>query len=255
RKRKQCEKCTSILTSAKRSKNGHLLHAHNEDWVAADREWIYLIRAKPAGEPAFLAFTYGAWGIHYGVNSAGISLTADSQTGLDARLPGLAPEMVGREVLRSVSVKSAIQRVLSIPRVDGHTYVIGSKNGDGVMLETTATTHAILKPKSDEILVHANCFEGKATSQMDPSAHTYSRFRCFRAEELLKDKKLVTEQDLYTVLSDHLNAPESLCHHLEPNSPRYEEATIAAMVFDPAAQTLSIVRGNPCQSRSERFKL
>jgi isopenicillin-N N-acyltransferase-like protein len=47
--------CTSIAVSETNTANGHVLVAHNEDWIPEDEPDVYLIHAEPDDEPPFLA--------------------------------------------------------------------------------------------------------------------------------------------------------------------------------------------------------
>jgi isopenicillin-N N-acyltransferase like protein len=52
-------RCTSFAVNEERTADGHVLAAHNEDWVPEDENDVYVISAKPKDEPPFLAMTYG----------------------------------------------------------------------------------------------------------------------------------------------------------------------------------------------------
>ncbi len=252
KQKKQRTHCTSILLR----RGNHILHAHNEDWMAADKKWIYLIRAKPAGEPSFLAFTYGAWGINYGVNSAGLAYTADSQTATDTRRTGLSQTLVGREILRSHSIREATRRVLALPRADGHSYVVSSATGEGIVLETTPTAHAEIKVQPTGFLVHTNVYQTPQTARFEHSSRANSRFRLYRVHELLDGKKIITERDIVRALSDHKNYPESICNHAATiNGKPADDETIASLVIDPIKQSITLHKGNPCMGKSELFRL
>ena len=71
-------KCTSMAVNQERTANGHVLIAHNEDWIPEDEPDVYLIHAKPEDEPAFLAMTYGALLPNIGFNEKGIAQCCDS---------------------------------------------------------------------------------------------------------------------------------------------------------------------------------
>lgn len=241
-------KCTSIIAGAGR----RVFLAHNEDWVWADRKWLYVLRARPKGEPAFLCVAYGAWIQTYGLNDAGIGYVADSDSATDARI-GLAQTFVGREIMRARTVNAAVRRVISLPRADGHTYVLASARGGAIALETTARRHAILHPHVP--FVHTNFYQ---TSQLFPYTHDprrgYSRFRHARAIEILQGN--ATASELFGALSDHASYPKSICCHLAGRKgDQTKEQTIASMVMDLARKTLLIIPGNPCRGNMQKFTL
>lgn len=242
------EKCTSFIA---RTRAGILL-AHNEDWMWGDRAWLYLVRARPKGEPAILAMTYGPWTGWYGVTRARLAYAADSQTATDAQT-GIAQTFVGREILRARSLPDAIRRITSLPRADGHTYVIASPSR-GVLVETTAT-RAHITPVH-RAAVHTNFYQSSlAAHEREP--RTYSRFRAYRVKELLKHHRgAFTDRALFRILADHQNYPESVCNHTaEAARKKTGTQTITSLILNPRAGTASIIPSNPCHGRPQTVRL
>ncbi len=247
------ERCTSILVSSSKSATGSCLIAHNEDWISADGRLVYILRCRPVGEPAFLAFTYGAWIPQYGVNADGLALVADSNTSKDRRV-GLSQTLIGRDILRCNTVSQAVRRIRLLPRSDGHSYVFALPT-EGMILETTATETATLSLTSrTPIRVHANDYQAKKTATLElQQDRSYSKYRRERVFELLGEKKgLITKDDLIITLSDHERAPKSVCAHKNHQT---DEETIAKLIIDPAARTLEVWPHRSCESKAERFTL
>ena len=71
-------KCTSMAVSDDCTADGHVLVAHNEDWLPEDEQDVYLVHASPDDEPSFLAMTYGGLLPNIGFNEAGIAQCCDS---------------------------------------------------------------------------------------------------------------------------------------------------------------------------------
>jgi isopenicillin-N N-acyltransferase-like protein len=71
-------KCTSIAVNGQRTSDGHVLIAHNEDWVPEDEDGVYVVHATPDDDPPFLAMTYGGLLPNIGFNAAGIAQCCDS---------------------------------------------------------------------------------------------------------------------------------------------------------------------------------
>ena len=87
-------RCTSFAVNEERTADGHVLLAHNEDWVPEDENDVYVISAKPQDEPPFLAMTYGGLLPNVGFNAYGIAQLIDS--GLPERLAHRDPASGGR---------------------------------------------------------------------------------------------------------------------------------------------------------------
>jgi len=79
-------KCTSFAVSETNTADGHVLIAHNEDWIPEDEPDVYLIHAEPDNDPPFLAMTYGALLPNIGFNAYGIAQCCDSVYPNDSRI-------------------------------------------------------------------------------------------------------------------------------------------------------------------------
>ncbi|MDO8505827.1 MAG: C45 family peptidase [bacterium] len=247
------EKCTSIIARSR----GQILLAHNEDWVAKDRDFLYMVRARPNWEPEYMYFGEGAWMQTYGLNSVGIGFVADSFTARDARRTGISPTFLGKEIMRCSTLSAAVKRITSLPRADGHAYVIISPD-DGVVVETTATRHSLLSLQKKQYLAHTNFYQAAALRTYEQSVRSYSRFRCLRVRELLdaKTNRVIREKELFDILSDHENYPQSICCHVgqEARNP-VEDQTIASVIIDPCQLTMTVRHGNPCHAVTQKFHL
>ena len=104
-------KCTSMAVNDQRTADGHVLIAHNEDWIPDDEEDVYLIHAEPDDEPAFLAMTYGGLLPNVGFNSAGLAQCCDTVYPTDSRI-GIPRIFVSRAVLAAPTIGEAISRTL-----------------------------------------------------------------------------------------------------------------------------------------------
>jgi isopenicillin-N N-acyltransferase like protein len=79
-------KCTSLAVNGDRTADGHVLVAHNEDWLPEDEQDTLIIHATPDEEPPFLAMSYGGLLPNIGFNAAGISQCCDSVYPSDSRI-------------------------------------------------------------------------------------------------------------------------------------------------------------------------
>jgi hypothetical protein len=102
-------RCTSFAVNEQRAADGHVLAAHNEDWVPEDENDVCVILAKPKEEPPFLAMTYGGLLPNVGFNAYGIAQFIDSVYPNDSRI-GIPRLVVARAVLSSRRISGAIGR-------------------------------------------------------------------------------------------------------------------------------------------------
>lgn len=247
------EKCTSVIARSR----GKILLAHNEDWVAKDKDFLYVVHARPRGYPEYLYFGEGAWMQTYGLNNAGIGFVADSLTSRDARRTGVSQTFIGKEIMHCRTLGAAIKRITSLPRADGHAYVLVSPD-DGVVVETTATRSALLLLGKKKYLAHTNFYQSPRLQSYEESTRPYSRFRCARVHDIVaaRQGRTLTEKALFNVLSDHEHYPQAMCCHVaEHAQSTVEDETIASIVLDPARLTMAVRNGNPCHGVTQKFQL
>ena len=113
-------KCTSMAVSGERTADGHVLVAHNEDWLPEDEQDTIIIHATPDDEPSFLAMSYGGLLPNIGFNAAGIAQCCDSVYPNDSRI-GIPRVVVSRAVLAAETPAYAIRFMLAPHRAAGGT--------------------------------------------------------------------------------------------------------------------------------------
>ena len=242
-------KCTSMAVNGERTADGHVLVAHNEDWLPEDLNDVYIVHASPVDEPPFLAMTYGSLLPNIGFNAAGIAQCCDSVYPTDSRI-GIPRVVVSRAVLAARTPDDAIRRMLSIQRAAGYNHLLAHESGELYNVEVSARNFAILYGE-DGYLVHTNHYldYNMKTIEDEPDELVATRVRYFRALRLLKQTPLHTVKSLQTIQRDHINFPNSICNHsFEDANPLDREQTINAMVMDLTARVMYLSWGNPCEN-------
>ncbi len=89
-------KCTSMAVNEDRTADGHVLIAHNEDWLPEDEQDVYVVHVEPNDEPPFLAMTYGGLIPNIGFNAFGIAQCCDLVYPTDSRIGIRAFSYLGR---------------------------------------------------------------------------------------------------------------------------------------------------------------
>jgi isopenicillin-N N-acyltransferase-like protein len=147
-------KCTSMALSETNTIDGHVLVAHNEDWIPDDEPDVYLIHAEPDDEPPFLAMTYGALLPNIGFNAFGIAQCCDSVYPNDSRI-GIPRLVVSRAVLAAKTPGDAIRRALIPRRAAGYNHLLAHESGEIYSVEVSARKFAIIYGE-DGYMVHTN---------------------------------------------------------------------------------------------------
>lgn len=248
--------CTSFAVAAERSKNGHVLVGHNEDWLPEDEENVLLINAKPDDEPAFLAVTYGGMLPNIGFNAAGIAQCCDSVYANDVRV-GIPRIFVSRAVLGQSQLSKAIRASIIRQREAGYNHLIADNHGELYSIEVSAHRFATIYG-TDGTMVHTNHYQTQRMKQFEDKTEDLisSRIRSNRANRLLTHSELHSVDSFSAILSDHVNHPYSICSHTEPaDSPLDRQKTIASLIMDLTALEMHVCWGNPCTGDYHTYAL
>ena len=177
-------RCTSMAVNDERTADGHVLLAHNEDWVPEDEDDVFIVHAKPKNEPPFLAMTYGGLLPNIGFNAYGIAQLCDSVYPNDSRI-GTPRLVVSRAVLASETPDEAIRHMLSAQRAAGYNHLLVHESGELYSVEVSARHFGILYGE-DGYIVHTNHYlsESMQPVEREPEDLIASRVRYFRALRL-----------------------------------------------------------------------
>ena len=249
-------RCTSMAVNEQRTADGHVLAAHNEDWIPEDEDDVYVVLAKPTDEPPFLAMTYGGLLPNVGFNAYGIAQLIDSVYPTDSRI-GIPRLVVARAVLSARRISGAMGRALVPHRAAGYNHLIVHESGELYSIEVSARRFEI-HHGTDGYMAHTNHFIAPHMKEIesDPEELLSSRVRYFRANRLLRQNSAHTIKTLQAIQKDHVNLPNSICNHaVGGDDPLDREKTINAMVIDLTAREMHIAWGNPCVNSYHTYHL
>jgi isopenicillin-N N-acyltransferase like protein len=249
-------RCTSMAVNEQRTADGHVLAAHNEDWIPEDENDVLVISAKPDTEPPFLAMSYGGLLPNVGFNAYGIAQLIDSVYPSDSRV-GIPRLVVARAVLSARRISGAIGRAVVPHRAAGYNHLLIHESGEIYSIEVSARKFEILYAH-DGYMVHTNHYLDSHMKPVEkaPEELISSRVRYFRASRLLRQNDKHTIKSLQSIQQDHVNVPNSVCNHnIEGSDPLDREKTINALVIDLNMREMHIVWGNPCQNTYYTYHL
>ena len=249
-------KCTSMAVNDERTADGHVLVAHNEDWLPDDERDVYLIHATPLDEPPFLAMTYGALLPNIGFNASGIAQCCDSVHPNDSRI-GIPRVIASRAVLGTRTPADAIRHMLVPHRAAGYNHLLAHESGELYNVEVSARQFAIL---GDEygFIAHTNHYLDYKMQLVEdePDELVGTRVRYFRAIRMLRRTPLHSIKSLQAIQKDHINFPNSICNHAEDDVyPLDREKTVNALVMDLTARVMHLAWGNPCTNSYHAYHL
>lgn len=249
-------KCTSLAVNEDRTADGHVLIAHNEDWLPEDERDVYIVHALPDDEPPFIAMTYGGLLPNIGFNAEGIAQCCDSVYPSDSRI-GIPRVIASRAVLGARTPAEAINSMLISQRAAGYNHLLAHESGELYSVEVSARRFAIIYGE-DGLLVHTNHYldYNMQLIEKDPDELISTRIRYFRALRLLYKTPLHSVKSLQAILKDHMNFPNSICSHSESDlDPLCREKTINSLVIDLTTRTMHLAWGNPCRSGYHAYYL
>ncbi len=249
-------KCTSLAAAGEWTLDGHVLVGHNEDWSPEDEGTVYLVRAKPTGEPAYLALTYGGLIPNIGFNEAGLAQCCDSVYPDDSRL-GVPRIFVARAVLACRTLSEALSAAVLDKRAAGYNHLIAHESGEIYNLEASAKRFAV-QYSEDGLLAHTNHYLDPRLKEVEaaPESLLRSHVRLNRVNRLQRTLAPHSTETFTQILSDHVNRPRSICCHDTENPVAIERSkTIASVMIDLTDQAMLVTIGNPCQSSYQRFQL
>lgn len=242
------EKCTTVAFAPEHTLDGHVLLGHTEDWLPIDREWQYVVRARPDDEPAFISPVYGGLLPNVGFNAGGLAQCINTVYPDDVRV-GIPRLFIGRHVLAAPRMGIAVERALHPRRAAGYNHVLADDSGELYNLETTAQFSDLLDAR-DGYLAHANNYLSPRLRAHEADDIIGAKLRVNRSARLARQALARGPIDLAgvkAILSDHNNYPYSICAHAEDVPPREQTVTISAYVIDLTARTLWYCYGNPCK--------
>jgi isopenicillin-N N-acyltransferase-like protein len=249
-------KCTSMAVNDERTADGHVLVAHNEDWVPEDEGDVLILHVKPDDEPPFMAMTYGGLLPNIGFNAYGIAQCCDTVYPNDSRI-GIPRVVASRAVLAARTPAEALGSMLINHRAAGYNHLLAHESGELYNVEVSARRFAILYAE-EGCLAHANHYLDRQMQaiESEPDELLSTRVRYFRALRLLKSTELHSVNSLQEIQRDHVNFPNSICNHaVDDLVPMDREKTINAMVIDLTARAMHLAWGNPCENQYHTFYL
>ncbi len=237
--------CTGALILPKRSANGNLIHGQNWDWRAECAETAIVLRVRNDNGPDFLTFVEAGGLARSGMNSAGVSITANYlESDRDFKQMGVPLSLIRRKVLEQQHFALAIKSVATTPKSCSNNIMLGMAQGFGVDYECTTDEAFPIYPGSDNLIVHANHWVSEVAlcklRDTGRASTPESAYRDWRVRQLLNEKPLLTREDLKHALFDDFGSPYSVCRPPRPGSHDNLSATVAMVIMEPAAGLIEV---------------
>jgi hypothetical protein len=221
---------------------------HTEQWYAGDTGTPVVVLDVPDDGPSMLAPVVAASLPLNGINEHGAAFGAMSLSATDERV-GVPRSLIARDVLDARDRADAIARAGRADRAGGYAYLAAFPGGDAFVIETTATTQAVM-----DITAHSNHALDPAVAQVACAASEGSRSRLARAKELAA-KTEATVAGMRGILSDHEADGQNICAHPDPSEGDEGSTILFAMICEPEERALWMAPGHACTGPWERFAI
>jgi len=217
-----------------------------------DGDCTTLTRYVQTDAPNALIYTYAGAPAMMGINSSGLSVCINAlvykETG-----PGVPLLAVVREVLNQKTFDGALKEIERANRPYAINFLLGTPDG---IMDIESYPDRVLTHSSDDIIWHTNhCLYSKGLRYENDEYRSNSVARCDRIESLLHSNNSKLDLKLLqSFLSDHENAPNSICWHVDPKKPTPKQVrTLDSMIYVPEKKEAWIAKGNPCQTAFVRY--
>jgi isopenicillin-N N-acyltransferase-like protein len=237
--------CTGLAIMSDRAR----IVAHNEDWYPLNDDSNVVLDLTFPDSTRLLSLTYASGLPMTGINSHGLAASANTLYSNDNR-EGVPNSFLLAWLLQSRNLEEARERVCAIPRARGSNHLLADDKGRIWDIETSASDVDLVEGST--WYVHTNHYVSPRMTRYEGSEWAESPIRFQRASELVAaglESGKSTLSLVKGVLSDHANAPSSICVHPDEASPPSERfQTVASMVWDLGEMKAHVCSGNPCCS-------
>ncbi len=247
--------CTGALILPERSASGNLIHAQNWDWRAECADTAIVLRIRQENGPDILTYVEAGGLARSGLNSAGISITANYlECDRDFTQMGIPLALIRRKVLEQEHFALAMKDVASTPKSCSNNIMLGMAQGFGIDYECTTDESFAVYPGDDNLIVHANHWVNDVAlcklRDLGRRNSPESQYRDWRVRKLLNHKDALTRDDMKRALFDDFGTPYAVCRPPRPGSHGTRSATVAMIVMEPA---LGVMEAAPLPALNRTF--
>lgn len=231
--------CTGIAVLPDATAAGRLIHGQNWDWKAECADTTVVLRIRRDDGPDVLTYTEAGGLARSGMNSAGISITANYlECDRDYRDLGVPLPFIRRKALEQRRYAEALNIIYSTPKSCSNNMMLAQANGVVIDLECAPDeTFQVLPDRG--ALVHANHFQSpialgklieRGVRNMPDSLYRDIRVRQLIEPHLGK----ATLADVANALLDDFETPWSVCRPPRASKVSNLSATVATVLMEPA---------------------
>ena len=240
--------CSSVAVQAAHPNAGATVVGTNLDMGAELEPLGIVLHLEPEHGPRILTWTLAGVVGQTGLNSSGLVRCGNVLFCAGWRV-GVPTSFLFRRILEQETLEAAALLCCSTRRAKSNNIMLAHADDLILDIEMTVDDERLIHP-ADHTLCHTNHYTSPDLEEVDlfPTQED-SRTRLARLHEYLQDAVSLDEAAMEQLMSDHANAPSSVCKHLADDSKRSK--TIASCVMTPALGRMRIAMGSPCEAGYE----
>ena len=244
--------CSAFATVAP---DGGVLAGQNWDWWPFARDCVVVLQAVPDDGPAFVTVVEAGLLAKFGANSDGLAVMTNALACTDDQGDAAVPyHVILRGLLDCETTAAALSRLEQSARASSANYLLADRSGAIVDVEARpggADTLHRLEPDDRRVLLHTNHFESPDFDGVDYAdlVASTSRFRLDRVSTVVAASDQPGDLTVFeSALSDHTNAPDSVCRHPDAALPPPDQSmTVASALIDLTRRRIRLSEGPPCE--------
>ena len=237
--------CTGLAVMPEATAAGRVIHAQNWDWKAECAETAVVVRVRRDDGPDVLTFTEAGGLARSGMNSAGISITANYlESDRDYKQIGVPLALLRRKALEQERLALAMRIVYATPKSASNNVMVSHMGGVAIDFECVPDETFQVHPVRG-VIVHANHFQSPvALSKIKDTGIAStpdSLYRDLRVRQLIEPHigKITTEH-VKQALFDDFESPWSVCRPPRLNTSSNLSASVAMVVMEPALGRMEV---------------
>lgn len=237
--------CTGLVVLPEASADGQIIHAQNWDWKMECAETAVVLRIRRDDGPDILTFTEAGALARSGLNSAGISLTANYlESSIDYQKVGVPLPLIRRRILENEHYALAIHATYLTPKSGSNNIILGHEGGIAINFEC-APDETFVTYAQRGLIVHANHWQSQVAlgkfKDVGIATTPDSLYRDLRVRSLLEPHLgQIDVARVKAALLDDFATPWAVCRPPRLNLASNLSATVATVVMRPVDRTMEI---------------
>ncbi len=250
--------CTSLGFLPKATSTGETILAKNFDYVNFAEPYSLVCETQPSKCYKTLCCRLAPLsGALDAMNEHGLAMTYNLALSVDTPEINVPTSVILQEMLETCKNTQEGVDFLTKAKTGGHDALITLADAtDSIETVEFSRQHMMVREPQSDVVINTNHYQTEEMKSIELlSKHTKeynsstSRFK--RAEEMLRDKRIIDEEIVKTVLRDHgqerIPSRYTICRHSE------EGGTVRSMIMYPKKKCMKVLIGHPCKNEYQEI--